>query len=141
MTQKLDLSKEHVVLEIGTGSGYQTAVLAKITKFVYTVERHKDLSLKAQENINFLGIENVKFVIDDGSKGLPEYAPYDRIMVTAAAAELPRVYIEQLKPGGKMIVPVGRAGGVQELVLVNKKQEGYSKEHLCYVRFVPLVSE
>ncbi len=141
MTQHLELSSEHEVLEIGTGCGYQTAILAKIAKHIYTVERYKELSMKARENLNFLGIENVTYNTGDGTNGFPEYAPFDRIMVTAAPQKIPEKLVEQLKPGGIMVLPVGKIGGVQELLQVHKTDDGYKKKHLTYVRFVPLISE
>jgi len=141
MTEALELKKEDVVLEIGTGSGYQTAILARIAGFVYTVERIEELALNARQTFAFLGIDNVKSVIGDGTKGLPEYAPFDKIIVTASAKKMPDALIEQLKAGGQMITPVGGVNDLQELVLIKKNPEGLKKSHICYVRFVPLIED
>lgn len=141
MTECLDLSEEHNVLEIGTGSGYHTVILSKLAKFVYTVERIKELSYKARECFNFLGIENVKSIIGDGSLGLREFAPYDRIIVTAAAKDVPDKLINQLSNNGKLIIPVGEKNGVQELLLISKDEGVIHTKNLCYVRFVPLIED
>ncbi len=123
MTKLLDLAKDQRVLEIGTGTGYQTGFLAEFAADVYTVERIKELSLKAQVRLVELGYKNIKFKIGDGSEGWLEYAPYDRIIVTAGAGKLPKPLIEQLKPGGKMVIPVGEKG-VQDLLLIQKDEDG-----------------
>jgi protein-L-isoaspartate(D-aspartate) O-methyltransferase len=123
MTSKLQLDKRHKVLEIGTGSGYQTAFLAEFAGQVYTVERIKELSWKAVQRLMTLGYGNVQFRIGDGSEGWPDYAPYDRIIVTAAANEVPETLVEQLKPEGRMLVPVGKKG-IQELLLIQKNKDG-----------------
>jgi protein-L-isoaspartate(D-aspartate) O-methyltransferase len=136
MTRSLDVDINHTVLEIGTGSGYQTALIAKFAKMVYTVERISELSLSAQKTLAGLGIKNIKFLIGDGSLGWPEYAPYDRIMITAAAADLPMLLVDQLKPNGRMLVPVGMPG-YQVLTLVTKDQDGViDQEALSEVAFV-----
>lgn len=122
MTLQLDLNDQCRVLEIGTGSGYQTVLLAQFSREVYTVERIGQLSLKAQKRIEQLGYENVFFLIRDGSQGWPEYQPYDRIIVTAAAGRLPIPLIEQLACNGKMVIPVGPPGS-QELLLVEKSED------------------
>ncbi|HAA26028.1 MAG TPA: protein-L-isoaspartate(D-aspartate) O-methyltransferase [Ruminiclostridium sp.] len=141
MTRELELEKTHKVLEIGTGSGYQTAFLAEFSGEVYTVERIAELSNKAKSRIEGLGYKNVHFKIGDGSYGWSEYAPYDRIIVTAAAGRIPDALIDQLKTGGKMILPVGESD-LQELVRVIKKDDGrIDKEYLTLVRFVELVGE
>lgn len=139
MTQALNLKESDTVLEVGTGSGYQTAILAKLSKFVYTIERHAKLAYNARENLNFLGIENYKSVIADGSNGLPEYAPFDKIIVTASAKRIPEKLIAQLKDNGIMVTPVGAEGSIQELLLIKKVGERYTKNNLCFVRFVPLI--
>ena len=141
MTSKLNLDKDTKVLEIGTGSGYQTAFLAEFAKEVYTVEIIKELSLKAEERLAKLGYKNIKFKIDNGSEGWSEFAPYDRIIVTAAAGKIPDSLMEQLRPGGIMIIPVGERG-LQELVSVRKDNEGNVKEEpLGGVVFVELVGK
>lgn len=138
MTLLLDLNKSLKVLEIGTGSGFQTALLAKFAAEVYTVERIGALSIKARERLNKLGFININFKIGDGSVGWSEYAPYDRIIVTAAAGKMPEPLISQLKNGGKMIVPVG-GKGCQDLLLVKKDEEGnIHQETIEKVVFVEL---
>jgi protein-L-isoaspartate(D-aspartate) O-methyltransferase len=127
MTQKLKVKKDSKVLEIGTGSGYQTAFLAEFAREVYTVERIEELSLKAQESLKRLGYENIRFRIGDGSEGWAEHAPYDRIMVTAAAGKLPDRLIAQLAPAGRMIIPIGEKG-LQDLMLITRDENGGVKE-------------
>ncbi|MGB9765080.1 MAG: protein-L-isoaspartate(D-aspartate) O-methyltransferase [Candidatus Saccharicenans sp.] len=138
MTEALKLSGGEKVLEIGTGSGYQTAILAEIVHEVYTVELLSVLSERAQEILKELGYKNIKFLIGDGSRGWPEYAPYDAILVSAAPATVPRALIEQLKINGRMIIPVGT--DFQELVLVTRKKDSWLEERLIGVRFVPLIT-
>ncbi|MDK2823865.1 MAG: protein-L-isoaspartate(D-aspartate) O-methyltransferase [Clostridia bacterium] len=141
MTIQLQLNKKCKVLEIGTGSGYQTALLAQFAQEVYTIERIEDLSRKAQERLTRLGYQNIKFKIGDGSEGWPEFAPYNRIIVTAGAGRIPQELIEQLAVDGRMVLPVGEPG-LQELVLVEKDERGNIKrEPLGEVRFVPLVGK
>lgn len=136
MTLKLELNKNLRVLEIGTGSGYQTAFLAQFAGEVYTVERIGELSKNTQQKLNDLGYTNIKFKIDDGSEGWQEYAPYDRIIATASARDIPQELLEQLKPGGKMVIPVGPEE-IQELVVINKDLEGnIEKKSLGEVKFV-----
>lgn len=138
MTLALDLQKDSVVLEIGTGSGFQTALLAEFSKTVYTVERIEELHTRAKERLQKAGFQNIHFKLDDGSAGWKEKAPFDRIMVTAAASEMPQELVDQLKPGGKMLIPIGSAL-VQKLKLVEKnEQEKLTTTTLNYVRFVPL---
>jgi protein-L-isoaspartate(D-aspartate) O-methyltransferase len=139
MTERLDLGKRHNVLEIGTGSGYQTAVLARLCRRVYTVERHRELTREAEARFAALKIDNIVTRVGDGSKGWPEQAPFDRIIVTAAAADVPHALAEQLRPGGIMMVPVGSDGGDQEIVRVERTAAGFAQESLLPVRFVPLV--
>lgn len=138
MTEALELSGGERVLEVGTGSGYQTAILAEIVRELYTVELVSALSSKAQENIKRLRYTNVYFKIGDGAYGWKENAPYDAIMVTAAPDKVPHFLEEQLKIGGRMIIPVGSA--IQELVLVIRGKRKYKKKRLLPVRFVPLVT-
>lgn len=138
MTLALDLQKDSVVLEIGTGSGFQTALLAEFSKTVYTVERIEELHTRAKERLQKADFQNIHFKLDDGSTGWKEKAPFDRIMVTAAASEMPKELVDQLKPGGKMLIPVGSAL-VQKLKLVEKNEQGkLTTTTLNYVRFVPL---
>jgi protein-L-isoaspartate(D-aspartate) O-methyltransferase len=138
MTEALELSGGERVLEVGTGSGYQAAILAEIVRELYTVELVSALSSKAQENIKRLKYTNVYFKIGDGTYGWKENAPYDAIMVTAAPDKVPHFLEEQLKIGGRMIIPVGSA--IQELVLVIRGKRKYKKKRLLPVRFVPLVT-
>lgn len=123
MTLLLAPDKNTKVLEIGTGSGYQTAILAEFSNEVYTVERISELADKAKERLNQLGYRNIVYKVGDGSEGWKEYAPYDRIIVTAAADQIPNELIEQLAAGGKMVIPVG-SRGIQDLFLVTKNSDG-----------------
>lgn len=143
MTQALQVDKRMKVLEIGTGSGYQAAILAKLCRRLYTIERHRPLLRVAEARFQRLGLHNIHTIIGDGTKGWPDQAPFDRIMVTAAASrEIPQALFDQLKPGGIMILPVGHDPGTdQELLRVIKDPEtgeGHV-DHLFPVRFVPLV--
>ena len=141
MTQALDIKKSDKVLEIGTGSGYQAAILAELARIVYSVERLESLLEKARTNLYSQGYTNVILVPGDGSKGLPEYAPYDKIIVTAAAPKIPDPLIEQLKNGGKMVIPVGDRF-TQDLILVEKALNGrLYKKSLGGCRFVPLIGK
>lgn len=136
MTQKLNLNKKDKVLEIGTGSGFQTALLSKFSSSVYTVERIRALYDSAKERLNNLGYSNIHFHYGDGHSGWEENAPYDKIMVTAAANEIPETLIDQLAAGGKMIIPVGDFR-MQELKLVEKDENGKISETVIeYVMFV-----
>ena len=126
------------VLEIGTGCGYQTAVLAPLVKQVYTVERLRELQKRAKQRLRELDIYNVQFRPGDGWEGWPKYAPYDGIIVAAAAPEIPQKLLEQLAPGGRLIVPVGPAGR-QELLMITRKDDHYEQVSLGAVSFVPLV--
>lgn len=141
MTRILAPKPDSKVLEIGTGSGYQTAFLAEFSEQVYTVELLEDLSLKAQEILADLGYENINYRISDGSLGWAEEAPFDRIIVTASAGKRPDALIEQLAPNGRMVVPVG-SGFWQDLLLITKNKRGeVSEENLMGVRFVELKGE
>ena len=126
------------VLEIGTGCGYQTAMLAPLVKEIYTVERIPELLRKTKQRLRQLDIYNVRFRHDDGWQGWPKYAPYDGIIVAAAAAELPRKLLEQLAPGGRLIMPVGPSGA-QELTMVLRRDDHFEQLSLGGVSFVPLV--
>jgi len=126
------------VLEIGTGCGYQTAVLAPLVKKIYTVERIRELFKKAKQRLRELDIYNVQFRPGDGWEGWPKYAPYDGILVAAAAPELPRKLLEQLAPGGRLIMPVGPTGR-QDLMMVTRENDHYEQVSLGAVSFVPLV--
>jgi protein-L-isoaspartate(D-aspartate) O-methyltransferase len=130
----------HVVLEVGTGSGYQAAVLAALVKQVYTIEILEPLGKEAARRLAEMGIANVEVRIGDGYRGWPEKAPFDGIVVTAAAPSIPAALVEQLKPGGRMAIPVGESGGVQYLLLVSKRPDGsVTQRNVLPVRFVPLV--
>jgi protein-L-isoaspartate(D-aspartate) O-methyltransferase len=141
MTEALELRPNHRVLEIGTGSGYQAAVLAHLCSQVITVERYRTLADLAAQRLNALGLDNVTVIVGDGALGAPEHAPFDRIVVTAAAPEVPQPLVDQLKDGGILVVPVGPTGGVQSLLRIRKKPkgQGLEREELMAVRFVPLV--
>lgn len=140
MTQELRVIPAGEVLEIGTGSGYQTAVLSRLAKRVYTVEKLNQLSESAQAVLGRLGVRNVEFYIGDGSCGWPEPKCFDRIMVTAAVPEIPEPLTDQLCEGGLMVIPVGY-GGVQELIVCEKKETRIIERVICDVRFVKLFGE
>ena len=140
MTEALELAPTHRVLEIGTGSGYQTAVLARLAGHVYSVERYRLLSELARERLSVLRVKNVSLLVGDGHEGWAEHAPYDRIIVTAAAAAIPAALVEQLAPDGILVAPVGADGAVQELMKCRHTPEGLVGERLADVRFVPLVA-
>ncbi len=139
MTLLLDLKKESKVLELGTGSGYQTALLAKAVEKVYTVERIKELYLRAQERLHEGGYTNIEFKLADSQLGWPEKGPFDRIMVTAAPPTLPQPLLDQLAEGGKMVIPVGVGYG-QDLLVVTKEEGGkINQRKVAKVSFVPLM--
>ncbi len=139
MTQALDVTRRCKVLEIGTGSGYQAAILARLARRVYTVERHRPLALRARALLQRLELGNITVVLGDGSLGLPEQAPFDRIILTAAAEDPPRPLLDQLRVGGIMVLPVGQSNAVQTLIRVEKTEVGLEYTDLGAVRFVPLV--
>ena len=139
MTQALELGPRMKVLEVGTGSGYQAAVLAKLGRRVYTIERHKPLLLEAEQRFRELRITNIVTLAGDGWKGWPEQAPFDRIMVTAAPPEIPAALVEQLAVGGIMVAPVGRDKAAQRLLKLVKTETGVASEDIIPVRFVPMV--
>ncbi|MDP6456719.1 MAG: protein-L-isoaspartate(D-aspartate) O-methyltransferase [Candidatus Marinimicrobia bacterium] len=142
MTELLQPDTHHVVLEIGTGSGYQAAVLAKLVHWVYTIEIVPELGQSAKKTLKRLGYDNVAVRVDDGYQGWPEEAPFDRIVVTAAPEEIPPRLVEQLKAGGRMILPVGPQWWGQDLLIVEKDEEGnVSTKESIPVRFVPMVHE
>ncbi len=130
----------HVVLEVGTGSGYQAAILAEIVLRVYSIEIVPELAKTAEARLKGLGYRNIEIRIGDGYAGWPEKAPFDGIVVTAAAPRVPQALVEQLKPGGRMVVPVGAHWEIQQLLLVTKGADGtVSQRNVLPVRFVPLV--
>jgi len=137
MTEALNLSREDKVLEIGTGSGYQAAVLAEIVKEVFSIEIIKELAERAQKTLQEIGYRNIYIRHGDGFLGWPEEAPFDAIIVTAAPNEVPSKLVDQLKVGGRMVIPVGSFS--QDLYLIKKTEDGYEKQRLLAVRFVPMV--
>ena len=139
MTQALDVQPRHRVLEIGTGSGYQAAILSKLARFVYSVERYRPLLSEAEARFKALQLDNIITRHGDGSKGWPEQAPFDRIIVTAAAPHEPHNLIAQLKPGGVMVAPVGKAGSQYLHRYVAEEGGTFRRESLIEVRFVPLI--
>ena len=140
MTEALAIEPTHNVLEIGTGSGYQAAVLAHLAGKVVSIERYKTLADVARARLKALSLDNVTVIAADGALGAPELAPFDRIIVTAAASKISPAWQEQLKEGGIMVVPIGPAGGVQTLAKLTKKDGEFKREQLMAVRFVPLVA-
>jgi protein-L-isoaspartate(D-aspartate) O-methyltransferase len=141
MTEALSIEPSHKVLEVGTGSGYQAAILAHLAAEVVTVERYRTLAEVAGQRLRSLDLENVTVIVGDGTLGAPEHAPFDRIIVTAATTEVPPALVEQLREGGILIAPVGPPGGVQTLMQYRKAVEGapLERHELMQVRFVPLV--
>jgi protein-L-isoaspartate(D-aspartate) O-methyltransferase len=141
MTAALALEGDEKVLEIGTGSGYQAAVLAEIAREVYTIEIVEPLGKRAEGTLEKLGYDNVHVRIGDGYQGWPEHAPFDAVIVTAAPDHIPQPLIEQLQDGGRMVIPVGRVGRVQQLQLLRKSGDELSQEGLMDVVFVPMTGE
>ncbi len=142
MTDLMDVKPADKVLEIGTGSGYQAAVLAELAATVYTIEIVEPLGREAAERLRALGYRNIVVKIGDGYQGWPEHAPFDSIMVTAAAREVPQPLIDQLKPGGRLVIPVGSQSGGQTLYLMEKQLDGQiSRRAVLAVRFVPLTDK
>jgi protein-L-isoaspartate(D-aspartate) O-methyltransferase len=141
MTEALELNDRKKVLEVGTGSGYQTAILALICRRVYTIERHAPLLEEAEKRFDGLRIRNVTSKIGDGTLGWEAQAPFERIIVTAAAADIPPILVDQLSIDGIMIVPIGRDENFQTILKVVKKKNGLETQELRDVRFVPLILE
>jgi protein-L-isoaspartate(D-aspartate) O-methyltransferase len=142
MTQALMVDDSHTVLEIGTGSGYQTAILAKLARRVHTIERHKQLAALAKSRFEAMKLRNITQHTGDGSKGWPHAAPYERILVTAAADEVPQELLQQLAIGGVMVIPVGPHVADQHLLrLTRVSEQEVRKETLTAVRFVPLIRD
>ncbi|MFV0244013.1 MAG: protein-L-isoaspartate(D-aspartate) O-methyltransferase [Qingshengfaniella sp.] len=139
MTEALEVGPRDTVLEIGTGSGYQAAVLSHLARRIYTVDRHRRLAEEAQHRFAAMDLSNITVFTGDGSHGLPGQAPFDRILVTAAAEDPPGPLLAQLREGGIMIVPVGQSDTVQTLIKARRTPSGIEYEELCPVRFVPLV--
>jgi protein-L-isoaspartate(D-aspartate) O-methyltransferase len=139
MTEQLDVEPQHHVLEVGTGSGYQAAVLSRLARDVVSIERYRTLADTARERLETLGLTNVTIVAGDGLAGAPAQAPFDRIIVTAAAEEVPEALVAQLADGGKMVLPLGPRDGTQHLVKLTKTAQGLSRQKLIAVRFVPLL--
>ena len=139
MTQALNVQPRDKVLEVGTGSGYQAAILSQLARRVYTVDRHRRLVREASEVFRKLDLTNITAITTDGSFGLPDQAPFDRIIVTAAAEDPPGPLLAQLKTGGIMVLPVGQSDTVQSLIKVTRTETGFDYDELRPVRFVPLV--
>lgn len=139
MTQALDVQPRHKVLEVGTGSGYQAAILSQLARRVYTIDRFRRLVTEAQGVFDAMGIANITAITADGSFGLAEQAPFDRILLTAAAEDPPGPLLAQLRTGGIMVLPVGQSDTVQSLIRVTRLEKGFDYEELRPVRFVPLI--
>jgi protein-L-isoaspartate(D-aspartate) O-methyltransferase len=140
MTEKLEIGARHKVLEIGTGSGYQTAILARLARRVFTIERHRELLQEAERRLDALRLRNIVFRCGDGAKGWPEQVPFDRVVVTAAAEEAPLALVDALAPGGVLVAPVGCDRHDQQLLRIRHTDHGFITEDLGLVRFVPLVT-
>jgi protein-L-isoaspartate(D-aspartate) O-methyltransferase len=140
MTEQLDIDPRHRVLEIGTGSGYQAAILSRLARQVISVERYRTLVERAGERLQTLGYANVKIILGDGFAGAAEEAPFDRIIVTAAVEEVPAALVEQLAAGGKMLLPLGPGSGTQHIVKLTKgADDSLTREDLIAVKFVPML--
>ena len=139
MTEKLGVRASDRVLEVGTGSGYQAAILSRLAREVVSVERYRTLADQARERLKALGYDNVEVLACDGFSGIPDRAPYDRIIITAAAETVPDALFDQLVEGGIMILPLGAHDGSQHIVKLTKSQTGIARENLIPVRFVPLL--
>ncbi len=139
MTQALNVQPRDKVLEVGTGSGYQAAILSHLGRRVYTVDRHRRLTRDSEAMFAKMDLHNITVITGDGSFGLPEQAPFDRIILTAAAEDPPGPLLAQLKVGGIMVLPVGQSDAVQNLIKVTRTENGLNYDELCKVRFVPLI--
>jgi len=139
MTEQLQVGPEHHALEVGTGSGYQAAVLSRLARDVVTVERYRTLAEAARKRFEKLGYRNVTVVLGDGLAGVPAYAPYDRIIVTAAAESIPQPLVDELVEGGILVLPLGPHNDAQRIVKLAKREDGIEREDLIWVRFVPLL--
>ncbi len=138
-TELLDIKKRESVMEIGTGSGFQAAVLATLGARVYTIERHEALHISAKQRLKKMGYAGIRFYFKDGYKGLPEFAPFDKILVTAAAPEIPQALKMQLKVGGKLVVPVGDEKGQKMLLITRLDQQHFEEKELGNFKFVPFL--
>ncbi len=139
MTEQLALRPHHKVLEIGTGSGYQAAVLSRLVREVVSIERYRTLADQARSRLKSLGYDNVEVIAGDGFAGAPDRAPFDRIIVTAAAERAPQALLDQLADDGIMVIPLGPQNGPQNIIKLTKSQTGLERETLIPVRFVPLL--
>ena len=139
MTERLAVKPEHRVLEVGTGSGYQAAILSRLAREVITIERYRTLAEAARGRLATLGYGNVEVVVGDGLAGVPDKAPYDRIIVTAAAEQVPQALVDQLGEGGIMVLPLGPHDDAQVIITLTKTEQGLTRENLIGVRFVPLL--
>jgi protein-L-isoaspartate(D-aspartate) O-methyltransferase len=139
MTEQLEVEPQHHVLEVGTGSGYQAAVLSRLARDVVSIERYRTLADAARERLKIMGFTNVAIIAGDGFAGVASQAPFDRIIVTAAADEVPEALVAQLAEGGKLVLPLGPRDGTQHLVKLTKTAQGLSRQNLIAVRFVPLL--
>src|SRR5437016_7955045 len=139
MTEQLEVGSQHRILEIGTGSGYQAAVLSRLAREVVSIERYRTLADQARERLRSLGYNNVEVVAGDGFAGMPSRAPYDRIIVTAAAETVPQTLLDQLADNGIMILPLGSHDGAQHIIKLTKSETGTRRENLIPVRFVPML--
>jgi protein-L-isoaspartate(D-aspartate) O-methyltransferase len=139
MTAALDVSDRDRVLEVGTGTGYQTAILSKLARRVYTVDRFRTLVSAAESRFRTLRLANVTTLVGDGMKGWPEQAPFDKIVVTAAAEDVPQPILRQVRVGGVIVMPVGPPEGIQKLTRMERTEDGFDERVLAEVRFVPLI--
>ena len=139
MTQSLEVTSRCKVLEIGTGSGYQAAILSRLARRVYTLERHSELMIQAQNIFEELNLNNITAMRSDGSRGVPAQAPFDRILLTAAAEDPPAPLLDQLKINGIMVLPVGQSDTVQTMIKITKTEDGLIYHDMGEVRFVPLI--
>jgi protein-L-isoaspartate(D-aspartate) O-methyltransferase len=139
MTEQLEVKREHRVLEVGTGSGYQAAILSQLAGEVITVERYRTLAETARKALAECGYDNITVVVGDGVEGVPEHAPYDRIIVTAAAESIPQKLVDELAEDGVMVLPLGEHDGPQRIVKLTRDKDGITQQDLIWVRFVPLL--